>query len=436
MQHMQNINGMLDCETALRDGAAAWRALHGPRACAVPFVDHVLADHNNDTYGHIWSPIYSFFEHFVRTGRATANCSALAIPAFELTRRQLVYTELAAMLSTAALPVVRATWVPVCFQRSDRCCAEDRAQGIVIHEVRPWAQPAEQTAALRDHVVRAMQLDGGSPSEAAAADVVLISNRGASSGRRLGDEEAVSAALAATAARLGLRFGVLGAPTAAPGAPPPSFDEELRMLRGARFVVGLFGSALHNCRFLRPGTTLVELHGALGNDYRHGGYWNLCNCELGLHYVGVRTAFALPRLVEGRLVWGPDTPPSHGGGGGGDANGGGANGGGANGGGANASAPGGGGAAHAGHAGRALRGARPPTHNYQMHASVDAAEVGRALELAARGEWAELAHAYARDASIFDGREDARACFLRMVLARPCPPRSCVAVVKVRRRRR
>ncbi len=41
-------------------------------------------------------------------------------------------------------------------------------------------------------------------------------------------------------------------------------------------------------------------------------YWHLCNCRLGLRYVGLRTADAVPREVGGkggRLVYGPSDDP-------------------------------------------------------------------------------------------------------------------------------
>ena len=38
-------------------------------------------------------------------------------------------------------------------------------------------------------------------------------------------------------------------------------------------------------------------------------YWHLCNCRLGLHYVGLRTAYAVPRAVGGKFVYGPSDDP-------------------------------------------------------------------------------------------------------------------------------
>ena len=54
------------CRATLLSGLAQFRAEYGPSACAVPFADHVLAGHDNTTFGHIWSPIYSFFTRFVQ----------------------------------------------------------------------------------------------------------------------------------------------------------------------------------------------------------------------------------------------------------------------------------------------------------------------------------------------------------------------------------
>ena len=161
------------CRATLLSGLAQFRAEYGPSACAVPFVDHVLAGHDNTTYGHIWSPIYSFFTRFVQQSSAvlsdresaprgalmdasqTRRCSAFAIPEVERRRGQLVYTELQSLLSNASLPIVRAAWVPVCFKSDDACCAGAPSDNIVMHSVWPWTQTTEQTLALRAHAAAA-----------------------------------------------------------------------------------------------------------------------------------------------------------------------------------------------------------------------------------------------------------------------------------------
>ena len=390
------------CRATLLSGTAQFRAEYGPSACAVPFVDHVLAGHDNTTYGHVWSPIYSFFTRFVQHPAAvlsdresaprgalvdasqTRRCSAFAIPAIERRRGQLVYTELATLLSNASLPIVRAAWVPVCFKSDDACCAGAPSDNIVMHSVWPWTQTTEQTLALRAHVATALSLP-----RAARASVVYVSSQHAISGRHIEREPWLIAKLNATARRLQLDFTVL--------TPEIGYVDELRAFGGAKFAIALFGSALHNCRFMAPGATVIELHGALGNDFRHGGYWHICSCDLGLNYVGVRTTHAVPRVMEsGDLAFGPDPPAGTS-----DAD-----------------------AAHW----------RRRHNRYQLHADVDSHVVANALERAARGELASLAREYASDLRVFNNNSKARACFLSMTDPdRPrCPTQRCVGKVKDR----
>lgn len=51
-----------------------------------------------------------------------------------------------------------------------------------------------------------------------------------------------------------------------------SFAEEIRLLRRTRVFVSLFGSSLHNCRWLPAEAVVVEIHGALKHDWRDSGY--------------------------------------------------------------------------------------------------------------------------------------------------------------------
>ena len=68
------------CRATLHSGLAQFRAEYGPSACAVPFVDHVLAGHDNTTYGHVWSPIYSFFTRFVQHPAAVLSDRPSGVP--------------------------------------------------------------------------------------------------------------------------------------------------------------------------------------------------------------------------------------------------------------------------------------------------------------------------------------------------------------------
>ena len=46
--------------------------------------------------------------------------------------------------------------------------------------------------------------------------------------------------------------------------------------------ISLFGSALNNCRFLPPESVVVEIHGALKDDWPSNGYGSLCAESMGL----------------------------------------------------------------------------------------------------------------------------------------------------------
>ena len=70
-----------------------------------------------------------------------------------------------------------------------------------------------------------------------------------------------------------------------------------------------------------------------------------------------------------------------------------------------------------------------------MQADVNTSALTHALRLAARGEWASLARAYAEDLSVFDGGAERRECFLRTVLSEPCPPRPCRGTMSIKDRR-
>ena len=66
----------MPCEADALSNAIALRRRFDARACAAPFIDPSLRDHDNVSYGHIWNPIYSFHAQYVARGR----CSAYYIP--------------------------------------------------------------------------------------------------------------------------------------------------------------------------------------------------------------------------------------------------------------------------------------------------------------------------------------------------------------------
>ena len=77
-------------------------------------------------------------------------------------------------------------------------------------------------------------------------------------------------------------------------------------MRRTRVFVSLFGSSLHNCRLLPPGSLVLELHGALKEDWHSAGYAALCAQDMQLRWVGVAAENAVPALA------GNDTHLKHG----------------------------------------------------------------------------------------------------------------------------
>ena len=68
-----------------------------------------------------------------------------------------------------------------------------------------------------------------------------------------------------------------------------AYREEVRTIARARVLVSLFGSSLHNARFMPNGSILVELHGALKQNWAWQNdhfYRDLCESELGVQWVG------------------------------------------------------------------------------------------------------------------------------------------------------
>ena len=65
-----------------------------------------------------------------------------------------------------------------------------------------------------------------------------------------------------------------------------SYAEEVRAISAAHIMVSLFGSSLHNCRFMAAGSTVIEIHGALKHDFGEDYFYErICARALGHHWV-------------------------------------------------------------------------------------------------------------------------------------------------------
>lgn len=81
-----------------------------------------------------------------------------------------------------------------------------------------------------------------------------------------------------------------------------AFRDELRAIAQAAVPVSLFGSSLQNCRFMAPGSAVIEIHGALQNDFGHRDdyhYQRLCAGKLGLNWAGFAPTGFRPDAAEG-----------------------------------------------------------------------------------------------------------------------------------------
>ena len=69
-----------------------------------------------------------------------------------------------------------------------------------------------------------------------------------------------------------------------------------------------FGSSLHNCRLMRPGSLVVEIHAALKNDFGPGDdhmYAKLCG-DLGMRWVGYAPLAPFRPIVNNDTVLADD----------------------------------------------------------------------------------------------------------------------------------
>ena len=265
------------------------------------------------SYGHVWQHV----EMAYRCLTAGADANGTATPVQVLMpavysggrRPEAAFAELELLLNGRDLSVRRLEDVHICMP-AQQCCMNDastlmtqslRARGITLGDGQGGARAAQlripfntppflllpQLAppptwrlALRSTVWRNLGV------EAAQADIVLFSLSGKlpRNGRLIQQEKKVTKRLRAFFAARSpqLRF-------VAQQLDQLSYAEELRLVRRARVFISLFGSALHNCRFLPPEALVVEIHGALKNDIGVSDallYGRLCAVEMGLRWVG------------------------------------------------------------------------------------------------------------------------------------------------------
>jgi hypothetical protein len=201
----------------------------------------------------------------------------------------------------------RAAWVPSCIRR-DRLCY---AHGSPPRELRgkiallnsfPVGSPilrASDHAGFRRAVHESMALGSGPPGT-----ILYVRTSTWPTRRHVADEERVVQALAkwAAAEHPQLKFS-------ADQMHELPFDEEVARFADARVMISLWGSSLHNCRYMRSGSLVVELLGALAGKYGDTAlYTDVCSrsCQLQHAPFGIPGAFPhMRRIVRNgsRPIW-------------------------------------------------------------------------------------------------------------------------------------
>ena len=268
-------------------------------------------------YGHAWETIEKFYRCLLGRSRwpvlpqlparvvlpgRVANVWVRGRPTLARRVQGPVFRELQAIFNGTLLAVERDEEVdglPVCCDQA--CCPArntssarlgiDSAGGVAQLHVRfmaRWFMPAKERREMRAFIYRNM----GFEATTAVDTFYFVSSRSPSNTRRLVGEDELVEHLHKHIARHhpGLRFfyQVPGAGASA------SFADQARWLRRTRVFVSLFSSALHSCRLLPPGSIVVEIHGALLNDWSDSGYAWLCAEQMGLRWVGVAADDAVP----------------------------------------------------------------------------------------------------------------------------------------------
>lgn len=79
------------------------------------------------------------------------------------------------------------------------------------------------------------------------------------------------------------------------------FASEVRTFGRSAVVISLFGSSLHNCRFVPPGAVVIQLHGATKNEWgvnTDRDYYELCARRCGARWAPYRVPGSIPLGVR------------------------------------------------------------------------------------------------------------------------------------------
>ena len=249
----------------------------------------------------MWQAIEKFYSCVIHAS-ATTRPARVIVPGNATVIGPLTRTLQAAFSgSIIAVDRLEGSGLNVCggYQPSDRPCC-----GIINATARPFVPlgiaqlHVSWHYTMDGHERRSMRSfvyanHGFDPALLPDTVMFVTSGNSPSNGRRLDGEADVVHALRDHLARshpeLKFAEGSLG---------DLSFAEEVRLLRRTRVLVSLFGSALHGCRLLPPGSIVVEIHGALKEDWHAPGYAALCANSMRLYWIGLAAQNAVPAFMS------------------------------------------------------------------------------------------------------------------------------------------
>lgn len=278
-------------------------------------------------YGHVWTTIDAFYRCVIRphlwassngqVGGEHARLSVFIPSMLNVTKRfsmPKAFEQLQVLLGGAGSGVTirRVPWVPICgagrkddpYQHEDppACCLGDvcspqtfrgkhTLQLMIDENVAPAAPLDELRRVVWANIDNTSATTGGQqPSRI----VLFASSNRPSNRRHIQDESVLAEACRAYFAdkRPELTFVHQRLEDLA-------YVDELRLLGRATVFIALFGSGLHNCRFLPRGAVVVELRGAMGHEYTNlGGYSNLCAGAAGHRWLALAAKNAAPVHVR------------------------------------------------------------------------------------------------------------------------------------------
>ena len=270
------------------------------------FTEAIFDKTGPDCEGNLRTRVYVYDGASLYDDAPAGSARARFIEPFLLeARRQQsrgIFSELAALFHAqhprTGVTIEQVPWAPFCGMvernRMVTCVSQRpptalRGRTALLADV-PTANPMNSKTIrhFRLKVACSLRLSERQPAELA----LFVATANATNGRRVADEDSLAIELKDYFARAHphLRFVHVN-PQAL------SFLDEVRLFRRTRVLVTLFGSTFWNCVYMRPGALVVQIHGALKNDFDAGaafGWCELCQKNLGIRWTAHAVADAMP----------------------------------------------------------------------------------------------------------------------------------------------